>query len=260
MTPDRSTLAIHRHSLPDAIAESLRERILKGEFKEGDQLVQDAIAKEYEVSRMPVREALRQLEASGLVVFKMHKGAVVKSIPVEQIAELFDLRVMLESDLLTHAIRKMTKSDLAAAGVILEQLEQAYHKGDISKWGTLNWAFHRALYAPSGRVQTLAIAETINMQTDRYIRLELLLTRSSAGAEVEHRELMALCARADAKGAVTYLKRHISETGRHLLEAIASSRDGERPESPDSRFQAGRKAAVKPSAQNGLGDRRLRRG
>src|ERR1700685_1339535 len=72
---------IKRQSLPETLADSLRERILNGEFKEGDQLVQEALGKEYEVSRMPVREALRQLEASGLVKLRLHKCAGVRSIP-----------------------------------------------------------------------------------------------------------------------------------------------------------------------------------
>ena len=95
---------IHRQSLPEALAASLQERILNGEFKDGEPLIQEAIAEEYEVSRMPVREALRQLEASGLIVLKTHKGAVVTSIPTEQIGELFDLRALLECDILGRAI------------------------------------------------------------------------------------------------------------------------------------------------------------
>src|SRR5882762_11581551 len=100
----KATLAasrqIKRQSLPETLAESLRERILNGDFKEGEALVQDAIAQEYDVSRMPVREALRQLEACGLVVMHLHKGAVVNSVPTEQVAELFELRALLECDLL----------------------------------------------------------------------------------------------------------------------------------------------------------------
>ena len=102
-----SAYKLERSGLPEAIAVSLQERILSGEFKEGDQLIQDAIAREYEVSRMPVREALRQLEAAGLVKLRLHKGAVVTSIPTEQIAELFRLRSMLESDLLAAAMPRM---------------------------------------------------------------------------------------------------------------------------------------------------------
>ena len=218
-------LAIRRHSIPDALAESLRERILKGEFKEGDQLVQDAIAKEYEVSRMPVREALRQLEAAGLVVLKLHKGAVVKGIPSEQIAELFELRAMLEADLLTHAMPKMSKADLADAGAILDELEKAYHENEMGKWGELNFAFHNRLYLPSGRVQTLQIVQSINVQTDRYIRLGLFLDKdSSVGAEAEHRELLSLCANGKTRDAVAYLRTHIIHAGESLLRVLAESR------------------------------------
>ncbi len=92
---DDSTHRIKRKSLPETLADSLRERILSGEFKEGDQLVQESIADEYQVSRMPVREALRQLEASGLIELKAHRGAVVTSIPLEQVSELFELRALL---------------------------------------------------------------------------------------------------------------------------------------------------------------------
>ena len=60
---------IKRQSLPETLAESLRERILNGEFKEGEPLIQESIASEYGVSRMPVREAFRQLEAAGLIAF-----------------------------------------------------------------------------------------------------------------------------------------------------------------------------------------------
>src|SRR5689334_7635278 len=98
---------IKRQSLPETLAESLRDRILSGEINEGDALIQDALAREYDVSRMPVREALRQLEALGLVAIQIHRGAVVTSIPTEQIAELFDLRALLECEILRCAIPRI---------------------------------------------------------------------------------------------------------------------------------------------------------
>lgn len=216
---------IRRQSIPEAVAESLRERILDGEFKEGDQLVQETLAAEYETSRMPVREALRQLEAQGLIVLKTHKGAVVTSPPVEQIRELFDLRALLECEILGHAIPRMTEESLAASGMILTELEQAYRRRDVGAWGRLNWEFHRSLYQPADRVQTLAIIQGINVQTDRFIRLQLLLSDGVSNAEQEHRELLALCAGRDAKRAVPYLRKHILDAGKspHMLGARAAA-------------------------------------
>lgn len=218
--------AIRRLGFPERLAESLQERILSGEFKEGEQLIQEAIALEYDVSRMPVREALRQLEARGLVEMKLHKGAVVTSVPIEQIAELFDLRAILEVDLLTHALPQMTPADLDRASTVLEDLETAYHQADTARFGELNWAFHRSLYLPSQRVQTLGIVQSINVQTDRYIRLQLAISHSSTEAETEHRQLLELCAQGNVKAAVTLLKRHILETGRSLIASLVHARAG----------------------------------
>jgi DNA-binding GntR family transcriptional regulator len=230
MSDKRQKLTNHRikrQSLPEALAESLRERILNGEFKEGDPLIQEAIAEEYEVSRMPVREALRQLEASGLVILKTHKGAVVTSIPTEQIGELFELRAMLECDILARAIPQLTDEHLTASEEVLKHLEDAYGRNDVKAWGRLNWEFHRSLYVPANRIQSLALVQSINIQTDRYIRLQLLLTHAIADAEKEHREILRLCVARDVKRAVPYLRRHILDAGKSLLVAIGQSRSSD---------------------------------
>jgi DNA-binding GntR family transcriptional regulator len=215
---------IKRQSLPETLADSLRERILNGEFKEGDALIQDALALEYNVSRMPVREALRQLEAGGLVAMRIHKGAVVTSIPTAQIEELFELRALLECDLLARAVPKLTDEDLSASREILALLEASYERHDVASWGRLNWEFHRSLYGAAGRPQTLAIIQGINVQTDRYIRLHLLLTHRLDQAEEDHREILRLCAARNVKGAVAYLRTHVLNTGRDLVAALRTSR------------------------------------
>ena len=168
---------IQRLSIPESIRDSLRERILSGDFAEGEALVQDVLATEYGVSRMPVREALRQLEAMGLVAMRTHRGAVVTTVPTEQVEELFELRALLESDLLARALPRMADQDIAEAGEILDRLETSYRQQDMASWGRLNWAFHRRLYLPAQRTQTLAIVESVNLQTERF------MLRDVSGAE-----------------------------------------------------------------------------
>lgn len=216
---------LSRLSLPEALAESLRERILNGEFKEGEALVQETIAAEYEVSRMPVREAIRQLEASGLVIIKMHKGAFVNSIPVDQIAELFELRALLECEIFAHAIPRMTPTHINEAKSVLIQLEEAYHSKDIKLWGKLNWEFHRSLYVSADRIQTLQIIQGINVQTDRYIRLQLLLTEAIDEAEQDHKELLRLAISGEVEVGVAKLRNHIKTAGINLLSVLKKSHD-----------------------------------
>ena len=211
---------IQRQSVPESLRDSLQERILNGEFREGDALIQDAIAEEYDTSRMPVREALRQLEASGLVSMRTHKGATVTSIPTEQIEELFDLRVTLECDVLARAIGRITDRDIAESRAILDDLERSYQQRDTANWGKLNWSFHRRLYLSADRVQTLSILQNIHLQTERYVRLHLLMTAGFAEADGEHRELLRLCGLRETEKAVSLLKDHIQRAARELLVGL----------------------------------------
>src|SRR3569623_907565 len=215
---------ITRQSIPESLRDSLQERILNGEFKEGDALIQDAIAEEYDVSRMPVREALRQLEACGLVAMRTHKGAVDTTLPTEQIEELFALRAMLEGDLLARAMARMTAQDVAAARAILDRLEASYQARDMASWGRLTWLFHARLYAPAARGQPLAMLHGVNLQTERYIRLHLVLTDGLDAAEREHREILRLYALRATDAADAYLRPHNLDAGRSLVVALRQQR------------------------------------
>ncbi len=113
-------MGVDRSSLVTRVAEGLREKIMRGEIKEGEQLLQDRVASSFNVSRIPVREALRQLEAEGLVTFADYRGAVVSSMPPEQIRELFELRVVVE-----EAIFAASHSALSIGAVWTRQSDSA---------------------------------------------------------------------------------------------------------------------------------------
>src|SRR5919198_1771827 len=98
------SLPLRRQTLAGMTLEAVRERILSGVYPEGEPLRQDAIADELGVSRIPIREALRQLEAEGLVVFNPHRGAIVSSLSLDEIDEVFALRAEIESGLIRRAI------------------------------------------------------------------------------------------------------------------------------------------------------------
>src|SRR5262245_28054724 len=120
---------IQRQTIASMTITALRERILRGDYPEGEPLRQDAIADELGVSRIPVREALRQLEAEGLVTFSPHRGAVVSSLSLEEIDELFELRADIECDLLRRAIPRMTEEQLERATDVLDEFQEALEAG-----------------------------------------------------------------------------------------------------------------------------------
>ena len=116
---------IPRQSLSAAVLERLREKILTGELREGEQLRQEAIAAEFEISRIPVREALSHLAAEGLVTIIANRGAVVTSLSPEEIVETFETRAVLECHMLRKAMPNFQEKDFRRAEEILVQFEQA---------------------------------------------------------------------------------------------------------------------------------------
>lgn len=203
------------------VADDLRRRILGGEFKGGTQLRQDALAKDYDVSRIPVREALLTLESEGLVEFHAHRGAFTTELSVPKIRELFELRILLESYILRHAISKLTESDLKKAEDILHKYDQALDSGgEIDNWSEYNYAFHLALYEPAELPETISLISQLNTKSDRYIRMQLLYTQEIEKAEREHHTLLDLARQGEADQACELLKTHIQEACEAIVELL----------------------------------------
>ncbi|HYV87470.1 MAG TPA: GntR family transcriptional regulator [Candidatus Polarisedimenticolia bacterium] len=216
MFAKRST--IERKTVAESVAETLRTRILAGELSEGEQLRQEVLAADLGVSRIPLREAFRLLEGEGLITIAPHRGAVVAVRSPEEIGELFDLRVLLEPDILRHAVPKLTERDLSEAAVILDGYNRALAERDVQAWGRLNTQFHLALYGPAARPRSLALVRSLLDQTDSYTRMQLLLTGGQQRAEREHTELLKLCRARETNAAAKLVEDHVREAGRSLVD------------------------------------------
>lgn len=192
------------------VAEAIREKILCGDIKAGEPLRQAALAEELNVSRIPIREALLQLEAEGLVNFEAHKGATVSEISSDKVCEVFELRALLEAELLKHSIAHLTEKDFAEAEAHLVKMEAAMAAGDtMQATGELNVLFHNKLYCRANRPQTAEIVATLNQSCSRYVRMHILLAGGIETAPEEHRELLELTRNKKTEQACEALKKHI---------------------------------------------------
>lgn len=221
--------AITKQSLPDVIANDLRERILSGELAEGETIRQEALAEEYDVSRMPIREALKRLNAEGLVQWANNRGGSVTKHSLDEIGEIFDLRILIEVDLFRRAIPNMGPREFARCDEILKQMEASYDENDVGKWGILNYQYHSALYAASQRKLTNELLDRVNLQSDRYVRMHLSVMKQREPAKKEHRDLLRLAREGNVDQACEVLARHIRRTKEQLLEMIASKRGTDEP-------------------------------
>jgi DNA-binding GntR family transcriptional regulator len=220
--------ALPRQTLVATAVDALRQRIIGGEFQEGESLNQVTIAREYEISRIPLREAMRQLEAEGLLVFRPGKGAVVSGLSLQEINEVIDLRAKIEPDLLGKAIPFLTSEDFEQASSILDEYEAALQTNEIETWGEFNWRFHSTLYAPSGCTITMGILQNLHRLNERYARVQISVTHWEQRAKQEHRALAAICQKRDKRKATALLKSHILTAGQALIGVIEQQRNADR--------------------------------
>lgn len=214
-----------RRTTPDLIADALREAIFAGEFEDGEELNQVALAEHFGVSRVPLREAMRQLQAEGLITVEAHRRAVVTGLTPETLVELFDLRTLLESYLLELALPNTSGKELEELADICKRMEAT---SDRLEWLSLNREFHRLLYRPARRAFSLSLVEQLMGKAQRYLNLW------SAGkgierrdeANREHRRILAAAKRGDVEGATQVLRTHIAHT-RQRVEAMFLSREDE---------------------------------
>jgi len=209
-----------QRSTPDLIADALREAIVRGLFQEGQSLRQDEIATQFGVSRIPVREALRQLEAEGLVKIHLNRGATVSALSPAEAQEIFEIRSALEVKAIQLAIPKLTTADLEKASEILAQTNQVSDAGLLAK---LNWEFHETLYTPAQRPRLLTMIKTLHLNVDRYVRLQMSQMDYLERSQKEHYQLLEACQQDDTKAAVKLLKRHIDTAGEQLVAYLQQS-------------------------------------
>lgn len=210
-----ATALLDKSTISTQVAQELRRRILAGDYAAGEKLQQEQIAAELGVSRSPVREALGQLEAEGLVVLTPQKGAQVSPISRDEISELFELRMLVEPHLLGLAIPAMTRADFDSAAAVIAEMADIEFTG----WSDANWRLHEVLYGPANRPAMLKLLRRTHETIGRYIRMQVIATNGRAQANAEHKRILDACRKGDVAKAVALMTEHIAEAGRLLHPA-----------------------------------------
>ena len=209
-------------SLIDRVTASLRDAIVHGVYHSGERLNQSELAAQYGISRIPVREALRQLEAEGLVTFDHNHGTRVARLSEEDVRDIFEMRVELESLALRAAIPRATPQDLEVARKLLDRMDRLQDAPD--EWLHLNNRFHATLYAPGRRHHLLRTIRTLRHAVEPYLRLYLLALRRFEASQAQHRKIFQAYARRDVRKARAELRTHLLDTMRELLRALGRRR------------------------------------
>jgi DNA-binding GntR family transcriptional regulator len=211
------------HLARAVIEEKLRAAILDGRLPSGIALRQQELATLFGVSRMPVREALRQLEAQSLLRVETHKGAVVAPLINEDATDAYALRVLLESEALRQSIPLLTPDDIAMARSYIEQLE---NETDYAKMGTLNRLFHMTLYSRASNRRLLKLVEDGLNEEERFLRFNLKYMGLGKLSQHDHLELLQMAEAGAVESTVAALAHHLNR-GVEAINNYLKSRPAE---------------------------------
>ena len=149
-------------SVRDVVRESIRELVIDGELRPGDRLVERQLAARLGVSRVPVREALRQLTHEGFVEERPTRGMVVRRLDEADVETLFDVRASLEDLLCQRVVASASEADLDRVEALVTRAYDALTRGDLRETVALNAAFHAALVEVAGSGVLAAVMEPVS--------------------------------------------------------------------------------------------------
>ncbi|MBN9672586.1 GntR family transcriptional regulator [Roseibium aggregatum] len=199
------------------VFDALRKAIIEGQIEEGEPLRQDEIARLFNTSRIPVREALSRLEEQGLIKTQRYKGAVVAGLSTAEVEEIFDLRALLEPEIIRSAVPNMTEEILDKAR---EKCEAFSASTDPMTWGDLNRDLHETLYSASNLNYFKEVAGNALDRVERLIRAQLVMSNGKQQADREHTVILKACEKGDADLAHTLIRDHILGAKVSLLDQL----------------------------------------
>lgn len=199
------------------VADKIREAIQQGYFEPGQKLDQHEIAEHLNVSRSPVREALRTLAAEGLVEFYPHRGAVVAELSLKELEEIFLMRAVLEGLAARLGVAKINDERIAILQSTLEKLNQV---DNFDGWLKLNGEFHHTIYQADERPHLLSLIQRLRNIAAPYVRQYIASPEHMAAAQVGHKRILAACIKHDQATAEIETKKHIEEVGRSAIAFV----------------------------------------
>ena len=204
-----------RDTLHLKVCNVIREAILKGEFKPGERLKQSDLAEAMGVSRMPIREAFRKLESEGLIKLEPHKGAIVKSIHIGDIEEIYALRAELEKMAVYQSVDLLTDEDFQQLSFLVDEMENSEELDDFIGY---NIDFHRLLIKRCKweRLNTFisTLWNGLPQQTPHILRGQ------KETSNVEHRNILNAILSKDKETAARLVSEHILRTGEMLRKSL----------------------------------------
>jgi DNA-binding GntR family transcriptional regulator len=224
--------SVHR-TLAEQAYETLHQAILSGELEPGTRLPIDDLAGQLNMSNVPIREALKKLDARGMVEHIPHRGARVTPLSIEDVREIYEVRLELEPLAIARACEAFTSEHAAVARGWLDRLNASINSDDDTIW-LAHTGFHFSLYSASGSKWLMRSIEPVWASSERYRRA--FRSKTVKDSRMHHGNMLQMCIDHDAPAAMFEIRQHLVLVGNIIaremgfqgdLFAAPSERDAE---------------------------------
>ena len=199
----------------------LRDQIQVGHLAGGARIKPEDVAAELGISRMPVREAIRQLDTEGLLTIRPNRGAIVTMFGADHLSELFEMRAVLEGLCARRAAADFDEDAFDELTLLLNRLNRA--QGDIDLWIERHEAFHDYICQRANRPHTSAEVRRLRAAVEPYLRLSQTQTVTMGDSARQHQELIDVLRSRDPERAEAVMRHHIDSTAAEFIPALELS-------------------------------------
>jgi len=211
-------------TITSAVVRHLEDAILKGKIKKGTRLVERELAEKFKVSRLPIREALRELQAAGLVRIIPRKGAVVSQISLEEVKEIYAVKCLIESFAAGEAAKRITSEEIKELRLLIDKMSHQMKKGNSYKYTEIAEKFHHVINKACGNRKLYEVYKRLNNQV-LWHKINYLSSPGRIEQSFEgHKKILDALINKDAKQAELLMKKHIRDSEKALLERLGADK------------------------------------
>lgn len=209
-------------SMREKVYDTLKQMIIDGVIKPGERIIETEYSNKFQISRTPIREAIRMLELEGLVESQTTGGVIVKTLTREEISEIYKIRIALESLIIEEIIKKINNQDIKKLEKVLKNTKKAFEVKDIEKVFSLFTEFNQILYDIASLPKVTGMINNINLYLKRFRKLSIDNPSRKEEAFEDHVQILEAIKNKELSTAISINRMHLEKSMNFILSKLST--------------------------------------
>ncbi|WP_373213390.1 GntR family transcriptional regulator [Fusobacterium mortiferum] len=209
-------------SMREKVYDTLKQMIIDGVIKPGERIIETEYSNKFQISRTPIREAIRMLELEGLVESQTTGGVIVKTLTREEISEIYKIRIALESLIIEEIIKKINNQDIKKLEKVLKNTKKTFEVKDIEKVFSLFTEFNQILYDIASLPKVTGMINNINLYLKRFRKLSIDNPSRKEEAFEDHVQILEAIKNKELSTAISINRMHLEKSMNFILSKLSA--------------------------------------